>query len=68
MTRARKGSRVVFAKDNAPTAAPDAVAGLRFVIEPAHGGDILIDFVALRPRRLALARGASRSRSPEHCG
>ncbi|MCC6787174.1 MAG: hypothetical protein IT547_04995 [Hyphomonadaceae bacterium] len=55
MTRARKGSRVVFAKDNAPTAAPDAVAGLRFIIEPAHGGDILIDFVALRPRRLALA-------------
>lgn len=55
MTRPRKGARVVFAEDDMPTPAPDAIAGLRFIIEPAHGGDVSIDFVELRPRRLALA-------------
>lgn len=55
MTRARKGAHVAFAKDDAPTPADDKVAGLRFIIEPAHGGPALIDVVDLKPRRLALA-------------
>jgi hypothetical protein len=54
VTRPRKGARVVFTKDDAPTPA-DKIAGLRFTIEPAHGGVALIDFVDLKPRRLALA-------------
>ncbi|MBL8537050.1 MAG: hypothetical protein JNM59_06565 [Hyphomonadaceae bacterium] len=55
MTRARKGARVVFDKDDAAAASDDKVAGLRFTIEPSHGGAALIDLVDLRPRRLALA-------------
>ena len=56
MTRPRKGARVVFAKDEAAPRPPDdTIAGLRFIVEPAHGGPALIDFVDLRPRRLALA-------------
>jgi hypothetical protein len=33
----------------------NTVVGLRFTVEAAHGGSALIDFVHLRPRRLALA-------------
>jgi hypothetical protein len=33
----------------------DTVVGLRFTVEAALGGSALIDFVHLRPRRLALA-------------
>lgn len=36
--------------------ANDKVAGLRFTIEPAHGGPALIDFVDLKPRSLDLGR------------
>ena len=50
MTRPRKGARVVFAKDEAAPRPPDdTIAGLRFIVEPAHGGPALIDFVDLRP-------------------
>jgi hypothetical protein len=31
------------------------VVGLRFTVDAAHGGSAMIDFVHLRPRRLALA-------------
>lgn len=55
MTRPRQGRRVAFVKDDAPTAIGDKIAGLRFTLEPAHGGSVLIDFVSLKPRRLALA-------------
>ena len=55
MTRPRKGARVVFARDDTTAAVDDKVVGLRFTIQPTHGGSVLIDFVQLRPRRLALA-------------
>lgn len=55
MTRPRKGARVVFARDDTSAAVGDKIAALRFTIEPPHGGAVLIDFVDLKPRRLALA-------------
>ena len=36
---------------------PDSITGLRFTIDVQNGGEALIDFTALRPRRLALAMG-----------
>ena len=36
---------------------PDTITGLRFTIAAQNGGEALIDFTALRPRRLALAVG-----------
>jgi len=62
----RKGRRVVFnaADGAAPELRPGSLAGLRFTIEAAYGGTALVDFVALRPRRLALAfAGALRTAS-----
>jgi hypothetical protein len=55
--RPRKGHRVAFGRDDgvAITVDPDPVAGLRFTIAAQNGGEALIDFTALRPRRLALA-------------
>lgn len=52
----RKGRRVVF-EEAAGTGAPasDPVSGLRFTIEPRRGSAVLVDYTALRPRRLALA-------------
>ncbi|HRP10358.1 MAG: hypothetical protein HY054_06135 [Proteobacteria bacterium] len=55
MTRPRKGRRVAFAKDDTAPSQDDKIAGLRFTIEPAHGGSVVLDFVDLKPRRLALA-------------
>jgi len=55
--RPRKGHRVAFSRDDG-VAAPhdlDPIAGLRFTITAQNGGKALVDFVALRPRRLALA-------------
>jgi hypothetical protein len=40
----------------------DTVVGLRFTLEAGHGGSALIDFVHLRPRRLALAFATARAR------
>ena len=53
----RKGRRVVFGKTL--ELRPRLLAGLRFTIEAAYGGTVLVDFVALRPRRLALAFAAA---------
>jgi hypothetical protein len=55
--RPRKGQRVAFtrADGQAPAQRSDAVTGLRFSVVAAHGGSALIDYVDLRPRRLALA-------------
>lgn len=33
----------------------DSVTGLRFIITAQNGGDVLVDYTALQPRRLALA-------------
>jgi hypothetical protein len=55
--RPRRGRRVSFTRadtESSPRQA-DTVVGLRFTVEAAHGGSALIDFVQLRPRRLALA-------------
>jgi hypothetical protein len=54
--RPRKGHFVAFARmDETSTQRSDAVTGLRFTVEAAHGGSALIDLVDLKPRRLALA-------------
>ncbi len=57
--RPRKGRQVAFSREdgNAVSPDPDPVIGLRFTISVQNGGEALIDFTALRPRRLALAVG-----------
>lgn len=58
--RPRRGQRVTFTPAAAKSAQQsDAVTGLRFSVDTAHGGSALIDLVELRPRRLALAFGAA---------
>ena len=54
--RPRKGRRVAFSRDDGITIPSDAdpITGLRFTIAVQNGGSALIDFTALRPRRLAL--------------
>jgi hypothetical protein len=56
-SRPRKGRRVAFSRDAGITlpSNADPVTGLRFTIAVQNGGETLIDFTALRPRRLALA-------------
>ena len=56
-SRPRKGHRVAFGRDDglAIPSDPDPITGLRFTIVAQNGGEALIDFTALRPRRLALA-------------
>ena len=55
--RPRRGRRVSFTRADAESSPQqtNTVVGLRFTVEAAHGGSALIDFVHLRPRRLALA-------------
>ena len=55
--RPRKGHHVAFAcrVGELPPQQSDALTGLRFRVEAAHGGSALIDLVNLKPRRLALA-------------
>lgn len=57
MTRSRRGRRVSFRADDgaAPIEPADSVIGLRFTITAQNGGDALIDYTRLKPRRLALA-------------
>ena len=58
--RPRRGQRVAFTPaDGKPAQQSDAITGLRFTVDTAHGGSALIDLVDLRPRRLALAFGAA---------
>ena len=59
--RPRKGQRVSFTRrDGQPSPQrSDAVTGLRFSVDTAHGGAALIDLVVLRPRCLALAFGSA---------
>ncbi len=53
--RPRKGRCVVFRPEDAPHDEPDPVAGLRFTIAAQAGGEVLLDYAGLRPRRLALS-------------
>jgi hypothetical protein len=55
--RPRKGHRVIFQRDDGAVVPDDSdpVAGLRFTIAAQNGGEALIDFTGLKPRRLALA-------------
>lgn len=55
--RPRKGHRVVFQpEDDVPVPqTADPITGLRFTITAQHGGEALVDYTGLRPRRLALA-------------
>lgn len=57
MTRPRRGSRVTFTASDAglPIEPVNSVTGLRFIITAQNGGDALVDYTALQPRRLALA-------------
>lgn len=57
MIRPHRGRRVSFHPDDgaAPIEAANSVAGLRFIITAQNGGDALVDYTALQPRRLALA-------------
>ena len=57
--RPRKGRQVAFSREDGDAVSPDPdpVIGLRFTISAQNGGEALIDFTALRPRRLALAAG-----------
>lgn len=57
--RPRKGRQVAFSREdgNAVSPDPDPLVGLRFTISAENGGEALIDFTTLRPRRLALAAG-----------
>src|SRR5208282_6417264 len=57
--RPRKGRQVAFSREDGNAVSPDLdpVIGLRFTIAAQNGGEALIDFTALRPRRLALAVG-----------
>lgn len=54
--RPRKGRRVNFspADVNDPEPTSTTIAGLRFTIDAASGGTAIIDYVDLRPRRLAI--------------
>ena len=55
----RKGRQVAFSREDGDAVSPDPdpLIGLRFTISAQNGGEALIDFTALRPRRLALAAG-----------
>jgi hypothetical protein len=57
MNRPRRGKRVSFRADEGATCVEtaDTVTGLRFTIAAQNGGDALIDYTGLKPRRLALA-------------
>jgi hypothetical protein len=57
--RPRKGRQVVFSREDGLSISsdPDTITGLRFTIDVQNGGEALLDFTALRPRRLALALG-----------
>lgn len=56
MTRPRKGHKLEFrSADEAEPERRDWVTGLRFTITAQSGGDVLVDYTKLRPRRLALA-------------
>jgi hypothetical protein len=68
--RPTKGRPVRFAPGDGATreAQPDVVTGLRFTIEPRHGGAVRVDVVDLEPRPLALAFAAALRRSCEPGG
>ncbi len=56
-SRPRKGCSVQFSAEDGADLPPstDPVTGLRFTIVTSDGGVVLINYVALQPRRLALA-------------
>ena len=57
MTRPRRGRRVSFDADDGavPVEPVDSITGLHFTITAQNGGNALIDYTRLKPRRLALA-------------
>lgn len=61
--RPRKGCPVTFAAVEPIRSDPDPVAGLRFMIEARHGGNVLVDMTALDPRPLAIAFAGALRRS-----
>jgi len=58
--RPRKGRPLAFRPENgvAPQSSSDSILGLRFTIEAAYGGRVLVDLVDLQPRRLAIGSRA----------
>jgi hypothetical protein len=61
--RPRKGRPVAFPTAEAVRSDADPVIGLRFTIEPHHGGTVMIDMTALDPRPLAIAFAGALRRS-----
>lgn len=61
--RPRKGRPVAFAPITPEQPQPDSVFGLKFTIEPRHGGTVLVDMTAFDPRPLAIAFASALRRS-----
>jgi hypothetical protein len=68
--RPRKGHSVAFRLENGVAARvpSDSILGLRFTIEAAYGGRVLVDLVDLQPRRLVIAFAGALRRAAEPGG
>jgi hypothetical protein len=68
--RPRKGHPVAFRPENGgpPRSSSDSILGLRFTIEAAYGGRVLVDLVDLQPRRLAIGFAGALRRAAEPGG
>jgi len=68
--RPRKGRPLAFRPENgvAPQSSSDSILGLRFTIEAAYGGRVLVDLVGLQPRRLAIGFAGALRRAAEPGG
>ncbi len=68
--RPRKSRPVAFHPENgvSPRSSSDSILGLRFTIEAAYGGRVLVDLVDLQPRRLAIGFAGALRRAAESGG
>ena len=68
--RPRNGRPVTFRWENSLPAcsSSDPILGLRFTIEAAYGGRVLVDLIDLQPRRLAIGFAGALRRAAEPGG
>jgi hypothetical protein len=68
--RPRKGRPLAFRPENGvpPRSSSDSILGLRFAIEAAYGGRVLVDLLDLQPRRLAIGFAGALRRAAESGG
>jgi len=68
--RPRNGRPVTFRWENSLPAcsSSDPILGLRFTIEAAYGGRVLVDLIDLQPRRLAIGFAGALRRAAEPDG